>query len=256
LRHHRTSTGVFLLDPVDVLTTGGSIMASTEIFTENGLSAMSRGNVYLLLSRLYSGEADRELVEWLRSEEAVSALDSLGVDVAKMVPCPAEGSAKGSPEGSPQVYNDGLEEIIDELAEEYTGLFVLPGGLSPYESVRITGQFCQEPEWQVRKFYQDSGLVINDDRKIFADHIGAEFGFMGFLAEKEFASWDSGDGEEALKYHGLQAEFFNAHLSGWTFAFLDDLERLAEHKFYKEVAVLTRRFLELEKQELVAPTGR
>jgi TorA maturation chaperone TorD len=248
LRYHRTSTGVFLLDPVDVLTTGGSIMASTEKFTENGLSAMSRGNVYLLLSRLYSVEADSELVEWLRSEEAVSALDSLGVDVDKMVPCPAQGSAKGS--------NDGLEEILDELAAEYTGLFVLPGGISPYESVRLTGQHCQEPEWQVRKFYQDCGLVINDDTKIFADHIGAELGFMGFLAEKEFASWDSGDGQQALKYQGLQAEFFNAHLNVWAFAFLGDLERLAIHKFYKEIAVLTRRFLELEKQELVAPAGR
>ncbi|HLC17465.1 MAG TPA: molecular chaperone TorD family protein [Thermodesulfobacteriota bacterium] len=222
-------------------------MASSEVFSDNGLSAMSRGNVYLLLSRLYSGEADRDLLDWLCSQQVVSALESLGVDVARMLSCPPEGSAEGP--------GHLFQGLLEELAEEYTALFLLPGGVLPYESVRLKGQLCQEPEWEVRKLYNDCGLVVNEQRKIFADHIGVELGFMGFLTGKEHAGWESGSVEEAHKWRRLQSEFFNAHLGGWAFNFLDDVERVSCHGFYREAAVLTKRFLELEHKEFALPGG-
>jgi len=82
------------------------------------------------------------------------------------------------------------------------------------------------------------------------DHIGVELGFMGILAEKEHESWKAGNAEEALRWRGLQQEFFAAHLNAWAMDFLDDIEKLTRHGFYREAAVLTRRFLELEQNEL------
>lgn len=221
-------------------------MESLTPFTENSVSAISRGNVYLLLSRLFNREVDRGFVDWLLSEEVVSALEPLGVELTGVLSCKAGGNAAC----------DDVERIIDELSEEYASLFILPGGVSPYESVRLTGQLCQEPEWNVRKFYNSCGLVPNEETRLFADHIGVELGFMGFLAGKEYASWNAGDQEEALRRRSVQYEFFSSHLSLWSFDFLKEIEDVSRHGFYREGALLARRFLELEQTELAETAGR
>jgi TorA maturation chaperone TorD len=213
-----------------------------EIFSERSVDVRSRANVYVLLSRLFSREVDDALLEWLSSEETLSTLASLEVDTSPLATCHVK-------EDSPE-----KEDLLDDLAAEYAALFILPGDLSPYESVRLKGQLCQEPEWKVRQFYLDCGLVVKENTKIFADHIGAELGFMAYLTEKEADALDSGDDEAVEKWQGAQSGFFVAHLGCWVFSFLDDMERFNSHPFYSVVVQLTRNFLQVECEDL-APQG-
>lgn len=209
-------------------------MTDMERHGDRGVAARGRGNVYLLLSRLYTAEVDGGLLGHLSSGETAEALESLGPDISTMFPD----------------RHDGAVGPLEDLAEEYAALFLLPGGVSPYESVRLKGRLCDEPEQKVREFYRGCGLVLVEERELFADHIGVELGFMAHLAGKESAAWESGDEEEAVRWLSLQMEFFIFHLGRWAFPFLDDMEKVVRHPFYRMVAVLTRRFLEAEREEL------
>ena len=172
------------------------LQARGRFFQTGPLTSRSRANVYVLLSRLFSSEVDDPLLEWLSSEETLSTLASLNVDTSPLATCHVK-------EDSPE-----KEDLLDDLAAEYAALFILPGDLSPYESVRLKGQLCQEPEWKVRQFYLDCGLVVKENTKIFADHIGAELGFLAYLAEKEADALDSGDDEAVEKWQDAQSGFF------------------------------------------------
>lgn len=172
----------------------------------------ARANIYHLFSRIYLKEIDDDFLHVLR---AINLL-------------------------SPSILNEPEVTLINELAEEYAALFLVPGGLPPYESVRIKGLLCQEPATEVEDFYKRCGLVIKEGWKnIFPDHLGLELGFMGYLCDKEV--------EGGKKWAGYQREFWGLHLSRWCFDYLDDLIKCAFHPFYREVGVLTREFLESER---------
>jgi anaerobic sulfite reductase subunit A len=196
-------------------------------------TASARANVYHLLSKVYIKEVSPEFLKALKDEEMLATLSELGVDINK-------------------ISDIEEKELLDALAEEYAALFILPGGLSPHESVRLKGLLCQEPESEVIDFYKRCGLVLKEDTKIFADHLGMELDFMGYLADKETDALKDKDEKEALKWRGLQKEFFDEHINKWVFGYLDDLDKFSRHPFYSEMSKLTRGFLEVERGELEA----
>lgn len=212
-------------------------MTGCSLTLEKSAVAKGRGRVYRLLAAVYLKEAGPELLDILLQDEVSVVLKELGVDIGRTVPVKSPGGDKA---------------FLDSLAEEYAALFVLPGGLPPYESVRTKGLLCQEPEWEVREFYKRSGLLLQDGSRLFADHIGIELDFMGYLAYTEADSWDKKDEEQALRWLGFEREFFKGHLGRWVFGFLDDLDRLAFHPFYRGISVLTRKFMEIEREDLEA----
>ncbi len=198
--------------------------------------AGARSLVYGLLARVYLEEITSEFLSTLKSEEIATSLLELGMDLSKSLP-----DDKSKP-----------EDQLESLAEEYAALFLLPGGLSPHESVRIKGLLCQEPEQKARAFYKKCGIDYPTDGKTFADHLGTELEFMAYLSEKEASSLEKGEEEEAGKWQELQKEFFKDHVENWMFQYLDDLDTHAYHPFYKDVAILTRNFLKSEEGDLVA----
>lgn len=195
------------------------------------LIAKSRSSVYRLLSRFYLKEVDLEFLTRLKGKEIIDSLNELGNDFGKIL--------NSKPE----------EKLLNELAEEYAAMFIVPGGIPPYESVRLKGMLCQEPEWKTREFYKRCGLVVKEDCKIFSDHLGMELEFMDYLADKEASAWENKDEKTAMEWATLQKEFFSNHLDKWVFDFLNDMDKCAFHQFYKEAAKLTRSFLEIEKEE-------
>jgi TorA maturation chaperone TorD len=195
-------------------------------------AARARASVYHLLSMVYIKEVSADFLKALRDNGLKTTLGELGVDTDKMLP--------DTPEG----------ELLDALAEEYAALFIVPGGIPPYESARLKGMLCQEPETKVRAFYKRVGLNFKMDSKIFADHLGLELEFMWFLADNEAAAFENNDKKEALRWRALQKEFFVGHINNWVFRFLGDLDMCARHPFYSEMSRLTRGFLELDKKEL------
>jgi TorA maturation chaperone TorD len=145
----------------------------------------------------------------------------------------------------------GPEKLLENLAEEYAALFLVPGGIPPYESARVHGMLNQKPAWEAEEFYRRCGLVIGEECRILPDHLGMEMEFMGYLADKEACAQLDGDEEEALKWSGLQFEFFQDHIGRWAFGFLEDMAKYAFHPFYKGIGSLTMKFLEVEQEHLV-----
>jgi TorA maturation chaperone TorD len=145
------------------------------------------------------------------------------------------------------------ERLLNDLAEEFAALFIVPGGIPPYESVRLHGMLNQKPSWEVEEFYRRCGLVIKDECRMLPDHLGMELEFMGYLVEKEAEARKRDDKKQAEKWSGFQAEFFQGHIRPWSFDFLRDLHRLAFHPFYRGIADLTMRFLESEQEHLGLP---
>ncbi len=198
--------------------------------------AGARSLVYSILARVYLEEVTPEFLSSLKNEEIATSLLELGVDLSKSLPDDKSTQA----------------DQIDSLAEEYAALFLLPGGLSPHESVRIKGLLCQQPEQEVRGFYKKCGIDYPTDSKVFADHLGTELDFMAFLSDKEASSLKKGEDEEARKWQELQKEFFNSHMKNWMFKYLDDLNTNAYHPFYKDMALLTSNFLKSEEGDLAS----
>ncbi|MBI5326714.1 MAG: molecular chaperone TorD family protein [Deltaproteobacteria bacterium] len=197
-------------------------------------TAQSRSNVYRLFSMCYINEVTSEFLKTLKSKNVMNSLSEFGVDFSKIL------------------FDAPEEKLLDILAGEYAALFIVPGGIPPYESVRLKGLLCQEPEWKVREFYKRCGLTVRDDCKIFSDHLGMELEFMGYLTDKEAKAWGDKDEKTAAEWLNLQKEFFANHLNKWVFGFLNDMDKCAFHPFYKEVARLTKTFLEVEKQDLTS----
>lgn len=196
--------------------------------------AKSRAGVYHLISKFYLKEVSPEFLAVLKKKEMLELLNGLDVDFGKVL----------------SNFSDETK-FLDELATEYAALFIVGGGIPPYESARLKGMLCQEPEAQVRAFYKRCGLTVKDENKIFSDHLGMELEFMGYLADKEAEAWKNNDEKTAGEWSGLQKEFFTEHLDKWAFAFLKDMALCAFHPFYKEAVKLTRCFLELEKEDLI-----
>ena len=197
--------------------------------------AKARSSVYRLIATLYLQEMTEDAIKALRSEAVASSLKELGVDLDASLPT---GTATD------------MKELLDVLAEEYAALFILPGGLSPHESVRLKGLLCQSPEQDARAFYKKCGVEYQADSTVFADHLAVEIEFMAYLTEKEATALDEGDDNEATRWLEFERDFFRDHIEGWVFAFLDDLATYARHPFYKEMSVLTKNFLESERAEL------
>lgn len=217
-------------------------MTNESILLEKSMAAKGRSLLYRILASLYLREVSAETLQILSSKEVSEVLDGLGADTDNL----------SGPED-----NDGQKRFLDELAEEYTALFILPGGVSPYESVRLKGLLCQDPEWKVREFYKRFGVVMREGSSIFSDHIGLEFDFMSYLAGKESAALSAKDEEDASGWQEVQREFFKDHINKWVHVLLDELDRCALYPFYREVAVLTRRFMNIEGTDLLTerPAG-
>lgn len=199
-------------------------------------TARSRSNVYHLLSGLYLREVIPEFLKTLTGAGILEAFDGLGVDMRSILCAEDEG-------------------LIKELAEEYAALFVVPGGLPPYESVRLKGLLSQAPAWEVEEFYRKCGLVVREDLRFLPDHLGMELEFMGYLAGREAEALLKEDQNSAAEWRRFQYDFFHNHLEKWAFAFLQDIGRYAFHPFYKSIGALASRFLEEEKEHLTTYKG-
>ena len=203
-----------------------------EVAMENADMARGRSLVYKLLSRVFLKEVSSDFLEMLKKKEVRESLKGLQVDLGKIL----DGKSK--------------DKLIDELATEYTALFLTPGGMSPHESVRFSGLLFQEPASMVAEFYKTCGLVIPEDYKGFPDQLGVELEFMSYLAEKEAEAWQSKNAA-AEKFRYQQKRFLREHLGRWVVDFCKETEEVTFHQFYKEMIGLTRRFMETEIEELI-----
>ena len=206
--------------------------------------ARARANVYGLLADVFRAAPSEAFLETLRSPEFSGALNDLGP------------SLDGAFEGT------DVSGATETLALEYTRLFLGPGShISPHESMHLPPRFGEQKQlWgdatvAVKKFIEATGLHIADKFTGMPDHITAEVEFMQQLALKEAEAWAGNDAALGDNIRGIQARFFDEHLSRWIPAFCDQVAGRSSSPFYVLFSELAKEFSEFETQNLAQPGG-
>jgi TorA maturation chaperone TorD len=202
--------------------------------------ARQRSSVYGLLSNVYLKELTKEQLEQLREPEFVTVLSGLGVQL-----------------GNDFLKRPDEEELFKDLAVEYAALFLGPGKhISPHESVHHErkdgdrGRLWGAATVEVKKFIEWSGLTYQSEYKGIPDHIGVELEFMHSVTEREAQVYEEGNIEGVIRCMEIEQKFIEEHLYKWIPVFCDKITSVAEHSFYREIAKLTKSFVEFEKREV------
>ncbi|NQT46257.1 MAG: molecular chaperone TorD family protein [Candidatus Omnitrophica bacterium] len=199
-------------------------------------SASQRSGMWDLLSGIYRSEPTLMLIERLRAPAFSKAFKELGFEIAEYL--------KGR----------SSTEIADELAVEYTRLFVGPGKhIYPYESAYTndkSGIAFSAASSQFKDLIKSYGLGYRTDFCGAFDHIGVELEFMGKAVSEEAAAWSQAEHTTALKYLKLQKEFLKKHLLKWVPKFLEAVINRARRSFYRDIGMMTKGYISSEADEI------
>jgi len=159
---------------------------------------------------------------------------------------------------------DGLDKALLPLNREYTRLFVtayprVP--VQPYGSIHMEGsdKLWGETTRDVVKIYSRAGLRISEDFQDIPDHFAVELEFMFYLkrARLALAAPDGRPEGMVVPEHltdeeliDIEREFLSRHLLKWGPGFVSEVATESRLPFYRELAVLTGTFLELESNRL------
>jgi TorA maturation chaperone TorD len=205
--------------------------------------ARQRSNVYGLLASVYRQEVNADLLHQVKDPQFLGVLSDLGIQL------------------SSDFLQRPEEEVLDELAVEFAGLFLGPGGhISPHESEHHhrgdgSGLLWGESTAEVKRFIESTGLSYDPEYKGLPDHISVELEFMQQLTLREEQAWRDEDEDGALDCLKTEKKFIEEHLVRWVPAFCDKVIKEAELPFYREMAALTKNFIEFERQEVEGYAG-
>jgi TorA maturation chaperone TorD len=198
--------------------------------------AKERGNLYGFLATVYREEPTPEFLRHLRDPSFLQVLAAAGValdqDLLKL----------------------SEQQLVSELALEYTRLFLGPGKhVSPHASVHLpegSGSLYGAPTAAVKRFIESTGARYRSDYRGLPDHISVELEFMQQVILAEADAWDSLDREQARRCLSMEKEFLDTHLAGWVPVFCEKVCERAELSFYCQMAQMTQEFLRIEGDEL------
>ncbi len=201
--------------------------------------ARHRSNIYGLLATVYRQEITSDLLHQIIDPQFLGALSEIGL------------------EGIDDLLQNPENELLGDLAVEYTRLFLGPGKhVSPHESVhhkREDGQWGKlwgASTAEVKQFIEATGLNYTDDFKGLPDHITVEFEFMQQLTLCEEQAWKEADADKATACRQVEKKFIEEHLTRWIPSFCEQVLQEAELPFYHAMAALTRSFIEFETEEM------
>jgi TorA maturation chaperone TorD len=201
--------------------------------------ARHRSNIYGFLAAVYRQEVTSDLLEKLKDPQFLGVLSDLGIELNN------------------GFFNKPEKELLEDLAVEYAHLFLGPGQhISPHESVqhqRDDGQWGQlwgESTVEIKKFIESSGLKYTDDYKGLPDHISVELEFMQQVTQREEQAWIEEDNATALVCLKNEKKFIEEHLARWVPIFCEKVIKAAELPFYRDMAGLTKKFIEFENEEI------
>ncbi|MBL6932177.1 MAG: molecular chaperone TorD family protein [Rhodospirillales bacterium] len=201
--------------------------------------AIARANVYGLLADVFRDEPSDALLSKLREPEISGALKALNLSLDDVFEC------------TPQ------EQLVENLALEYTRIFIGPGShISPHESMHTEARMGEpnalwgEQTVAVKKFMEGAGVTIADSFSGMPDHITAEFEFMQQLLLTECEAWKNGEKELGLNILKIQKRFYDEHLSQWVANFCNKVIKATEQPYFKQFTEVTKGFIELEKETL------
>ena len=201
--------------------------------------ARQRSNVYGLLATVYRQELTSGLLQQIKGPQFLGVLSNLGIQLGD------------------DFFQKNEEELLEDMAVEYTRLFLGPGKhISPHESVHHQtddtqqGQLWGESTVEIKKFIESSGLDYRSEYRGLPDHISVELEFMQQVTLREEQAWREEDKDGALYCLRIEKKFVEKHLIRWIPIFCEKVIREAELPFYREMAALTKNFVEFEKGEI------
>lgn len=133
-----------------------------------------------------------------------------------------------------------------DVEREHFALFTGLGGgeLLPYASYYLTGFVHERPLADVRRDLQALGFVRTEGLSEPEDHIAFLFEVMAALI-RDPPRLENGD----MEINGIDdAVFFKAHIQGWSSRLFHDLGRAEGAQFYRSVAALAARLIDIETQ--------
>ncbi len=201
--------------------------------------ATARANVYGLLADIFREEPSPTFLSKIREPEFSSALRALNLPLDEVFE------------------STSLAQLVEDLALEYTRLFIGPGPhLSPHESMHVEARYGEQNSFwgaqtvEVKKFMEAAGLEIDDSFGGMPDHLSAEFEFMQRLLLKEAEAWVNGEAELGANILKIENRFYEEHLSQWVSIFCNKLNDATGHPYYKQFSDITKGFIDFEKEIL------
>jgi TorA maturation chaperone TorD len=164
------------------------------------------------------------------------------------------------PDLVPHARRLGVEFSADgpqSLLLDYTQLFLGPNHIiaKPYGSAWMSGEktLMQDSTMAVEQLYQEGGFEIDEDFRELPDHIAAELEFLYLLIYRENEARRHDDPQALTATAGLRKRFLDEHLGSWVGPFTAAVRAGAQSGFYRELALLTDRFVKMEAGGYKAP---
>jgi TorA maturation chaperone TorD len=200
--------------------------------------AMARSRIYGLLAAIFRAEPTPDFLKELKEPDMSEVFSDLGVDLGDAL--------RTRPD----------EEVLEELAIEYTRLFIGPGPfISPHESVFVEaeggrgGDLWGKRTGEVKRFIEGTGLDYASAYNGIPDHVSVELEFLQKLAEWEAGKWAEDDHENADFCLKVEKRFIEEHLGKWVPELCDKVSAEAESPFYREMAKFTKEFIEFDYEK-------
>lgn len=196
--------------------------------------------LYGLLATVFAVEVNTELLKQLRQPEFRKLLAGLDIELGN------------------EFYNQNADQLLKDLAVEFTALFIGPGNfISPHESVHHVredgdyGKLWGADTVAVKKYIEATGLSYQSSFGGMPDHVSAELEFMQKLEERYAQAMKNGETELAANLAKIKSCFLAEHLLTWAPNFFDKVIHKATLPFYREMAGLAKSFL-LQEGDLLS----
>lgn len=141
-----------------------------------------------------------------------------------------------------------------ELAVDYARVFLGAGNYDritapPYESVFTSEEriLMQDARDGALSYYRSIGLDLPADNSTPEDHLGFELQFAAALCDRANEAIAAGDGQQLQEAVELGRSFFAFHQRNWLPQLCDAIDEWAQTDFYKQVAAVTRGYVEAEE---------
>ncbi|MGK5091788.1 molecular chaperone TorD family protein [Deltaproteobacteria bacterium TL4] len=195
------------------------------------LTPLERSKIYYWLSRVFRSEISLDFLDTILDNKAL--LQNVGFELDEVF------------------FSTEKESLLEQLAIEYTRLFLGPGShISLVESVHRPecGTFWGESTSEVVKFFSHYGLSPAADNREFPDHLSLCLEFMGKLTEFEQTASDEKRQPEANQCLAAQKLFFTQHIHNWVPHLCELIITKAALSFYRESSRMTQQFIQSEAE--------
>ena len=145
---------------------------------------------------------------------------------------------------------DYAAEGHDSLLLDYTRLFLGPNHIiaKPYGSVWLEGgnTVMGESTMAVQELYHEGGFDMSEEFREVPDHIAVELEFLYLLIYRENEAYRNGQPEVLQAKAALRKRLIDEHLGRWVGPFTAAVRAGAQSGYYRRLAELTGRFIDME----------